>query len=139
LPDWSWHVSPVLDLRPDGSGEGTRPRAAQPLPIDTPTVLRQLGEPRSVDAFQALAARHQRTLETVRNTRQIMFRSNFGLVRFERREGVLHAVHEAFTAFKLPGDVGTEAPRAEAFMQHAAALADPAAPRPEARLNPPLA
>jgi len=28
------------------------------------------------------------------NSRQILFRSNFGLVRFERRDGVLHAVHE---------------------------------------------
>jgi hypothetical protein len=138
-PDWSWHVAPVLDLRPDGAGPGTRPLAAQPLAIDTPTVLRQLAEPRSVDAFQALAARHQRALETLRNSRQILFRSNFGLVRFERRDGLLHAIHEAFTSFRLPGDLGSEAPRAEAFMQHAAALADPAAPRPEAKLNPPLA
>jgi hypothetical protein len=137
-PDWSWHVSPLFDLRPDGSGPGTRPLAAQPLPIDTAAVLAGLSQPDSVGAFHTLAARHQRALETLRHSRQILFRSNFGLLRFEQRDGVLHAIHEAYTSFREPGEVGSDAPRAEAFMQHVAALADPAAPRPEAQLNPPL-
>ena len=82
-------------------------------------------------ATRPLAARQQRALETLRNSRQILFRSNFGLVRFERRDGVLHAIHEMYTAARLPEDVGSAVLKPELFVLHAAALDTPEAVRPE--------
>ena len=125
-------MEPVIDLRPDGE----RPEAARPLEIDKDALNGILGtatSPRTVEAFQTLAARHQRTLETLRNSRQILFRSNFGVLRFERQDGVLHAVHEIYTAFPKTAD---ETPRPELFVRHRAALATPGAPLPADGLQP---
>jgi hypothetical protein len=120
-PDWSWRVTPVLDVRNDSD----RPPAEQPLPLDETAVEAQLdsADPRQVLlAYQALSARHQRQMEGVRNSRQILFRSNVGLLRFETRVGELHAIHEAFTAFKPASELGSEPPVPAAFFQHAATL-----------------
>jgi len=58
-----------------------------------------------VRAYQKIAARHQSSLGRLRNARQILFRSNFGLLRFEREEDdTLTAVHEVYTAFTNPED-----------------------------------
>lgn len=135
-PDWSWRVEPIFDLRPDSA----RPVAIQPLAFSDPaaveTALTESGAPRAIDGYQALAARHQYSLETLRNSRQMLFRSNFGVVRFERRNGVLHAIHEMYTAARVPGDTGTEPLKPELFVLHEAALAAPGAPRPENGLQP---
>ena len=131
-PDWQWRVEPVIDLRPDVE----RPEAARPLAIDKNALNGILGtvtSPQMIEAFQTLAARHQRSLETLRNSRQIMFRSNFGVLRFEREAGVLHAVHEIYTAFPK---TATEVPRPELFVRHRAALATPGAPLPADGLQP---
>ena len=120
-PDWSWRVAPVLDTRADSE----RPAAEQPLPIDESALQQQLasGDDRQILlAYQGIAARHQRQLEGVRNSRQILFRSNVGLLRFEMRDGSLHALHEAFTAFRPASDLGTDPPVPAAFFQHAATL-----------------
>ncbi len=134
-PDWSWRVEPIFDVRPDAE----RPRAMQPLEIDTATIQAQLEEkdaPQALDAYQALAARHQYALRTLRNSRQILFRSNFGVVRFERRGVVLHAIHEMYTAARAPEDIGTEPLKPELFVLHEAALQAPDATRPEKTLQP---
>jgi hypothetical protein len=134
MPDWSWRVEPVYDIRADTA----RPEGAQPLAIDTAAVIQKLTEPqtpRAIEAFQEIASRHQRALEMLRNSRQILFRSNFGLVRFERRAGVLHAIHETYTSFKPGGVIGSDPPKPEPFMVHVAALATPGAKRPEAKLQ----
>jgi hypothetical protein len=134
-PDWQWRVEPLFDVRADAE----RPPAEQPLPIDAAAVAAQLDgpiAPLAIRGYQAIAASHQRALEIMRNSRQILFRSNVGVVRFEKRGGVLHAIHEAYSAFKLPSDVGTDPPKPAAFMIHAAALSTPDAPRPQARLQP---
>ncbi len=70
--------------------------------------LTEPGGANSIKGFHAVAARQQHSLETLKNSRQILFRSNFGLVRFERREGVLHAIHEMYTAARRPEETGTE-------------------------------
>ncbi|HJY42071.1 MAG TPA: hypothetical protein VJ303_12565, partial [Steroidobacteraceae bacterium] len=78
------------------------------------------------------AARQQYSLESLKNSRQILFRSNFGLVRFERREGgVLHAIHEMYTGARLPAEAGTEPLLPQLFVLHEAALQAPGAVRPE--------
>jgi hypothetical protein len=131
-PDWSWRVEPLFDLRPDVE----RPRAIQPLqyanPSDVEAAFTQDDEERAIEGYQAIAARQQRSLETLKNSRQILFRSNFGVVRFERREGgVLHAIHEMYTAAKTPEEEGTEPLTPDLFVLHEAALQTPGAVRPE--------
>jgi hypothetical protein len=55
------------------------------------------------------------------------------VLRFERQDGVLHAVHEIYTAFPKTAD---ETPRPELFVRHRAALAAPGAPLPADGLQP---
>jgi hypothetical protein len=130
-PDWSWSVDPIFDVRADGA----RPAAIRPLALSdaaaVEAALTESNAPRAIEGYQALTARHQAALERLRNSRQILFRSNFGVVRFERSGGVLHAVHEMYTAARAPEDVGTAALVPELFVLHKAALATPGASRPE--------
>ena len=100
-------------------------------PLDVEAALTEDNGPRAIEGYQAVAARQQYSLETLKNSRQILFRSNFGLVRFERREGVLHAVHEMYTAARKPEESGTEPLKPELFVLQAAPLAAPGAVRPE--------
>ncbi len=130
-PDWSWRVEPIFDLRADDA----RPPPIRQIELTDASgvqvALTEAGGPNSIKGFHAVAARQQRSLETLKNARQILFRSNFGLVRFERREGVLHAIHEMYTAARLPEETGTEPLLPQLFVLHEAALAAPGAPRPE--------
>jgi hypothetical protein len=134
-PDWSWRAEPIFDVRADDA----RPGPIQPLkftnPAEVQVTLTEPGGANSIKGLHAVAARQQRSLETLKNSRQILFRSNFGLVRFERRAGVLHAVHEMYTAARLPEETGTEALKPQLFVLHEAALAAPGAPRPEDGLS----
>ena len=130
-PDWSWRVEPVFDLRADDE----RPAPIQQFKFGDASgvqvaLTQDLG-PESVKGFHAVAERQQHALETLKNSRQILFRSNFGLVRFERREGVLHAIHEMYTAARRPEESGTEPLLPQLFVLHEAALAAPGAVRPE--------
>jgi hypothetical protein len=131
-PDWQWRVEPVIDLRPDAE----RPEAARPLEIDKDglnAVLAVSNSPRTIDAYQQMAARHQRTLQLLRNSRQILFRSNFGVLRFERPGGVLQAVNEIYTAVPK---TATDEPKPELFVRHVAPLSTPGVTKPEATLQP---
>jgi hypothetical protein len=130
-PDWSWRAEPVFDLR----AEGDRPLPIQVRTFEDPlaveAALTETGGPRSIEGYQAVATRQQYSLDTLKNSRQILFRSNFGLVRFERRDGVLHAVHEMYTGARRPEEVGTEPLKPQLFVLQEAALATPGAIRPE--------
>ena len=131
-PDWSWRVEPVFDLRADDK----RPAPIQQFKFGDASgvqvALTEAGGPNAIKGLHAVAARQQHSLETLKNSRQILFRSNFGLVRFERREGgVLHAIHEMYTAARRPEETGTEPLLPELFVLHEAALAAPGAVRPE--------
>jgi hypothetical protein len=129
MPDWSWRVEPIFDVRPDAA----RPPAIRPIDIevDAEAMLGEIGGPRAIEGYQAAVARHQRAVETLRNSRQILFRSNFGVIRFEDRAGVLHVIHEMYTAARLPEDVGNAPLEPELFVLHEAALEAPQAIRPE--------
>jgi hypothetical protein len=131
-PDWSWRVEPIFDLRADDA----RPEPIRPLEFsDVAAVEAAFASPDAagtIAGYQAVAARQQRSLETLKNSRQILFRANFGLVRFERRAGgVLHAIHEMYTGARLPEEAGTEPLKPQLFVLHEAALAAPGAVRPE--------
>jgi hypothetical protein len=118
-PDWLWRAQPLLDKRPDAQ----RPPAIRPLALDDTAIDNQLRDKATaLDAYVSVAARHQSAVEKLKNSRQILFRSNFGLVRFERRATQLFAIHEAYTAFADPDAVVPEAPKPAPFMVHEASL-----------------
>lgn len=118
-PDWRWRAKPLLDDRLDAD----RPEAIRPLEIDYDKIDRDLnGDTTVIDAYQAIAARHQHALGHLRNARQIMFRSNFGVCRFNEAGGVVEAVHELHTAFADPDKEIAAEPKPEPFMVHKASL-----------------
>ena len=89
-----------------------------------------------MNAYQAIAARHQHALGHLRNARQILFRSNFGLCRFnELQDGRLEAVHELYTAFADPDDPVAVEPKADVYVLQKASLG-PDDEAPPVRLRP---
>jgi hypothetical protein len=132
-PDWSWRVDPVFDIREN------RPDGILPLPIDDAAVESKLSTSHAPDAAQAyleVMSKHQHALDTLRNSRQILFRSNFGALRFRKREGVVIAVHEMYTSAPGPRLPGSPEPKPECFVLHEVPLATPGAKRPEDKLQP---
>lgn len=148
-PDFSWTLRPVFDVRPDTDpappGVTPRPAMARPTPIAGGAPGRsqfEAGSDSARDAYAQVAARHVRQLDRLSHSRQILFRSNLGRVRFVRRsEGsgsarreVLEAVHQVICALPDPLD-GAEQPHLlppEVVMEQRAELTPPAgAVRPE--------
>ena len=125
-PDWRWRVKALVDERKDSD----RPKPAQPLAIDVAAIdaLLTTSETNPVagqaaQAYLLLAARHQDALEKTKNSRQILFRSNFGLVRFEHDGTKLVAVHELISAFLDPTEALPQAALVPAtYMLHKAVL-----------------
>jgi hypothetical protein len=103
LPDWSWRLKPTLDVRK----ESDRPPPGQLRALDPPetrvqSILANHTEPgKELMAYATIAARHMDQFDKLRHSRQILFRSNFALVRFERTPD-LTAVHEVYTALPDP-------------------------------------
>jgi hypothetical protein len=131
-PDWRWRVLPLLDRRPDEA----RPEPIQPTELDHDQIDAQLANPDTiVDAYQAIAARHQHALGHLRNARQIMFRSNFGVCRFEPdADGGLTAIHEVHTAFRDPDNPALTDLEAAPYMVQRARLG-PLSEDPPTRLR----
>ena len=125
-PDWRWRVKALVDERKDSD----RPKPAQPLAIDVAAIdaLLTTSETNPVagqaaQAYLLLAARHQDAIEKTKNSRQILFRSNFGLVRFEHDGTKLVAVHELISAFLDPTEALPQAALVPAtYMLHKAVL-----------------
>ena len=123
LPDWSWRLQPTLDVRleterpPPG-----QPRKLEPDDARVQSVLANHAEPgREIAAYATVAARHQDQFNKLRHSRQILFRSNFGVVRFERAPE-LTAVHEVYTAIPDPDATADAAPKPFAYMVQRASL-----------------
>jgi hypothetical protein len=134
-PDWRWRVQPLLDTRPDAE----RPAGIRQLAIDEAKIDADLAQPaRVLEAYQAIAARHQHALIRMRNARQILFRANVGRVRFQPHpDGKLDAIHEVYTTFTDPDQPASVDPPPEAFLVQVARLgpedeAPPAALRQKA-------
>ncbi|MGH8718978.1 MAG: hypothetical protein ACREV0_08580 [Burkholderiales bacterium] len=107
LPDWSWRLVPLIDQRPDGE----RPKAGRPRPLapndeHIESVLTTgANSGAELAAYQSVAQRHQDQFDRMRHSRQILFRSNFGLVRFERdAAGAPLAVQELYSALRDPDE-----------------------------------
>lgn len=132
-PDWLWRAEPLLDKRPDAQ----RPPAMRPLALNDDEIDNQLRDKSTaLDAYVSVAARHQSAVEKLKNSRQILFRSNFGLVRFERRATQLFAIHEVYTAFADPDAAVPETPKPAAFMLHEASLGPLEELPPQGELRP---
>ncbi len=123
LPDWSWRLKPALDLRPDAERPTpSRPRPLVPDEARIQALLANHVDPgRELSAYATIAARHQDQFEKLRHARQILFRSNFALVRFERGPA-LAAVHEVYTALPDPDAPADAAPKPFAYMIQRASL-----------------
>ncbi len=115
-PEWRWRVTPLLDERPDAD----RPSPIRAFPLDDAQIETQAADPATTfAALRAVAVRHQHALERMRNTRQMMFRSNFGLCRFESDGDAITAVGEVYTEAIDPD---TQLPVMGAYMVHRAPL-----------------
>jgi hypothetical protein len=126
-PDWRWRVKPLVDQRKNEE----RPAAIRLLDLD-PSVETKLSAPATMlEGFQAVAARHQHALERLRNARQILFRGNVGLVRFERDGVKLTAFHEVYTSFSDPTQPTPQIIKPEAFLVQVAPLGPEPEDRPE--------
>lgn len=126
-PDWRWRVKPLLDQRKDEE----RPAGIQLLKLDASVETKLSAQATMLEGFQAVAARHQHALERLRNARQILFRGNVGLVRFEREDQKITAVHEVYTSFSDPGQPTPQITKPEAFLVQVACLGPEPEDRPE--------
>ncbi|MGH2614273.1 MAG: hypothetical protein ACRDJC_03460 [Thermomicrobiales bacterium] len=135
LPDWSWRLQPLIDQRPeDERPKPVRPRALAPNAERIEAVLGAHVDPGAeLAAYQSVAARHQDQFDRLRHSRQILFRSNFGLVRFERdAAGATVAVQELYSALRDPDEPVEVDPLPEPFVVQRASLAPvPGEVRPE--------
>jgi hypothetical protein len=117
-PEWRWRITPLIDQRADAD----RPSPIRPKALDDALVETQLADPATAfQAMQTVAARHQRALDQMRNTRQMMFRSNFGICRFETTgdSAPFTAVGEVYTSAIDPE---TQLPVLGPYMVHRAQL-----------------
>ena len=130
-PDWRWRVQPLLDDRPDAE----RPSPIRARPIDDAAVEAQLADPAQVfTALQTIAARHQSALDRMRNARQMLFRSNFGVCRFTTEAGgAITAVHELYTSALDPE---TQLPVLDRYLVQEAPLGPVEEPPPDAAARP---
>jgi hypothetical protein len=125
-PDWRWKLRPLLDDRPDAE----RPSPIRVEPIDDAAVEAQLNDPgQTFAALQTIASRHQAALDRMRNARQMLFRSNFGVCRFVTERGeAITAVQELYTSAPDPE---TQVPVLAAYLVQHAPLGPVDEPPPE--------
>ncbi len=127
-PEWRWRIAPLIDQRADAD----RPSPIRPKALDDALIETQLADPATAfQAMQTVAARHQRALDQMRNTRQMMFRSNFGICRFETTgdSAPFTAVGEVYTSAIDPE---TQLPVLGPYMVHRAQLGPVTESAPEA-------
>jgi hypothetical protein len=108
-PDWSWRIENIVDSRK----ESERPSATRvDTSEETDDVMKNL---------QKIAVRHIAQAKKVNYTRQILFKSNLGLVSFEKpQDGALHVLHALYAA-PLDGKPGKKQ-KHEVYSLHRIAL-----------------
>ena len=127
-PDWRWRVRPLIDERSDRDlPDDPQFKKHRPPPIqaaaipDAAAVEAQLADPEQFfGAVQQVMARHQAGLDRMRNARQMMFRSNFGICRFESADDAVTAIHEVYTKAAVHG-AGDPIPVMDKYMVQRAA------------------
>jgi hypothetical protein len=94
-PDWSWRIENIIDYRE----EKDRPSSTRVEPLEeTDDVMANL---------RKIASRHIAQAKKVNYTRQILFKSNMGLVTFEKAENELLQVIHSLYAVPFDGKPGT--------------------------------
>jgi hypothetical protein len=121
-PDWTWRAHIVRDERPYAE----RPASARPSPL-VPAGDALL----DLEGYRRAAVRHVKQLDNLNHQRQLLFASNLGMVRFERRDGTLTAIHELLAAH--PDAPVPEQP--ELHARHVVALESPGESRPRLPLG----
>jgi hypothetical protein len=91
-PDFAWRLHVVRDQRTDAQ----RPEAqrAAPLSFDPPAKDMTAMAP----DFQVLAVRHAKQLDKMNFTRQMLFNTNLGAIRFERNGNVVTVIHQLYSS-----------------------------------------
>jgi hypothetical protein len=94
-PDWAWHTDIVRDERPDAA-RSPNIRPADLLPTSPGSDVAP-----DISGYRHSAVRHvkqlDKRLDNLIHSRQILFASNIGMVRFERTtDSGLTAVHELY-------------------------------------------
>jgi hypothetical protein len=100
-PEWAWRTSLVKDVRPDGSGPGTRPADGQ-----IGNLSPDLDPPNPEDGYVAVLQRGERQLKT-KIARAVVYASQFGLVTFHRNGqdlAVRHSLMYVHPAGQKPPD-----------------------------------
>lgn len=94
-PDWSWRIENVIDYRE----EKERPSTTRIESLEeTDDMMKNL---------RKIASRHIEQAKKVNYTRQILFKSNLGMVTFEKpRDKALHVIHDLYAA-PFDGKPGT--------------------------------
>lgn len=108
-PDWSWRIENVLDVRK----ESDRPAVTRLKPLEeTDDMMKNL---------QKIAVRHMEQAKKVNYTRQILFKTNLGVVSFEKSgDEVLHVIH-SLHAVPFDGKPG-KPQEPDIFTQHKIAM-----------------
>jgi hypothetical protein len=97
-----------------------RPSPIREFPLDEAAVEQQAADPATTfAALRSVAVRHQHALERMRNTRQMLFRSNFGICRFESTGSLVTAIGEVYTEAVDPD---TQLPVMAPYLVHRAPL-----------------
>ncbi len=104
-PDWSWRIENILDYRK----ESERPSTTQvDLLEETDDVMKNL---------QKIARRHIAQAKKVNYTRQILFKSNLGMITFEKPEGEVLQLHHSLYAVPADGKPDTKQ-KNEVYTRH---------------------
>lgn len=110
--DWAWRIHIVRDTRPDSA----RPVAEQLVPLSPQQDVKP-----TADAYTPVAVRHAKQLANLNLSRQMIYSTNVGVVRFEKPADVLTAIYEIYTVHpKAPNP-----DKAEIYMQHRVDLDTP--------------
>jgi hypothetical protein len=116
LPNWSWRSEVMLDARKDSE----RPAPARPDLVDPANPNADV--PNDKTGIRRVANRHLRQFEKLGNSRQVLFRNNVGLVRFEKRTDALVLIHELYAAVPDAADPLNKPPTPQLYTRHEARL-----------------
>jgi hypothetical protein len=90
-PDFCWRLHVVRDQRTDSQRPEAQ-RAASLFSDPTKDVTA------TADAFQTVAVRHTKQLDKMNFTRQMLFNTNLGAIRFERNADVVTVIHQLYSS-----------------------------------------
>lgn len=119
-PDFGWRTHIIRDHRADSA----RPEAQRAAALFPDSPAHDVTA--TAEAYKQVAARHAKLLDKVNYTRQILFSTNLGLIRFERNGDVVTAINQFYSTH--PKALLPDKP--EVYMEHRVELDTPLEPPP---------